>query len=189
MVKKKTYVLACAALAMMVALSACSSAADQPKNESEQVNSEASAGTAEPAVTENTNETSTDTETVSTPAASEASTEPSQTVAAEDMPEYLPKDFPLPEDAKVTTATSTESDGKKSVMLIFTTEQDMKTISKLYKDYFTSKKLKDSGQIIDEKNIVIQGTEPDEKQSWSLIGGTTASKEGVIELTLTWSEI
>ncbi|MBU5353966.1 hypothetical protein ACN9MH_21620 [Paenibacillus silvae] len=187
MVKKKTYVLACAALAMMVALSACSSAADQPKNESEQVNSEASSGTADPVVTENTNET--DTETVSTPAASEASTDPGQTVAAEDMPENLPKDFPLPEDAKVTTATSTESDGKKSVMLIFTTEQDMKTISKLYKDYFTSKKLKDSGQIMDEKNIVIQGTEPDEKQSWSLIGGTTASKEGVIELTLTWSEV
>lgn len=91
MVKKKTYVLACAALAMMVALSACSSAADQPKNESEQVNSEASSGTADPVVTENTNET--DTETVSTPAASEASTDPGQTVAAEDMPENLPKDF------------------------------------------------------------------------------------------------
>ncbi|PYE49696.1 hypothetical protein HUB98_09800 [Paenibacillus barcinonensis] len=188
MVKKKTYVLACAALVMMVALSACSSSADQPKTESEKVNTEATSGTAEPAVTDNTDETATDTEAASTPAASEASTDAGQTVAAEDMPEHLPKDFPLPEDAKVTTATSTENDGKKSAILIFTTEQDMKTISKLYKDYFTSKKLTDSGQIIDEKNIIIQGTEPDQKHSWSLIGGAMASKQGVIELTLTWSE-
>lgn len=44
MVKKKTYLLACAALAMMVALSACAMAADQPKGESEKVNSEAKIG-------------------------------------------------------------------------------------------------------------------------------------------------
>lgn len=171
MVKKKKVLLACAALAMMVALSACSSAADEPKGESEKVNSEATSGTAEPAATENTSEAATGTDK-----------------GAASTPEYLPKDFPLPDDAKITTATSGETEGKKSAMMIFTTEQDMKTVSKLYKDYFTEKKLTDSGQLIDEKNIVIQGTDPDTKQEWSMIGGALASQEGVVELTLTWSE-
>ncbi|MGF6352318.1 hypothetical protein ABIE27_000214 [Paenibacillus sp. 4624] len=190
MAKKKKYLLACAALAMMVALSACSSAADQPKGESEKVNSEATSGTSKPAVTENTNEaaTNTDTEASSTPATSETSASKGESSTAEGMPEYLPKDFPLPDDAKITTATSGEDEGKKSAMMIFTTEQGMKTVSKLYKDYFTDKKLADSGQLIDEKNIVIQGTEPDTKQHWSLIGGALSSQEGVVELTLTWSE-
>ncbi|MDP9699155.1 hypothetical protein [Paenibacillus polysaccharolyticus] len=190
MVKKKKVLLACAALAMMVALSACSSAADEPKGESEKVNSEATSGTAEPAVTENTSEaaTGTGTEAASTPATSESSAIKGESSAAEGMPEYLPKDFPLPDDAKITTATSGETEGKKSAMMIFTTEQDMKTVSKLYKDYFTEKKLTDSGQLIDEKNIVIQGTDPDTKQEWSMIGGALASQEGVVELTLTWSE-
>ncbi|MCP1132426.1 hypothetical protein NKT34_03930 [Paenibacillus polysaccharolyticus] len=194
MVKKKKVLLACAALAMMVALSACSSAADEPKGESEKVNSEATSGTAEPAATENTSEAATDTDkgAASTPATSESSASKGESSAAEGMPEYLPeylpKDFPLPDDAKITTATSGENEGKKSAMMIFTTEQDMKTVSKLYKDYFTEKKLTDSGQLIDEKNIVIQGTDPDTKQEWSMIGGALASQEGVVELTLTWSE-
>ncbi|MGQ8872632.1 hypothetical protein [Paenibacillus sp. TSA_86.1] len=190
MAKKKNYLLACAALAMVVALSACSSAADQPKGESEKVNSEATSGTADPAVSENTSETATgtDTETTSTPETSESSANKGDISAVEGMPEYLPKDFPLPDDAKITTANSGENDGKKSAMMVFTTEQDMKTVSKLYKDYFEAKKLTDSGQIIDAKNIVIQGTEPDTKQSWSLIGGALASQEGVVELTITWSE-
>ncbi|MCM3133428.1 hypothetical protein M3629_11530 [Paenibacillus polysaccharolyticus] len=190
MAKKKKVLLACAALAMMVALSACSSAADEPKGESEKVNSEATSGTAEPAVTENTSEaaTGTDTGAASTPTTSESSANKGESSAVDGMPEHLPKDFPLPDDAKITTATSGENEGKKSAMMIFTTEQDMKTVSKLYKDYFTEKKLADSGQLIDEKNIVIQGTDPDTKQEWSMIGGALASQEGVVELTLTWSE-
>ncbi|MGO4528668.1 hypothetical protein AB4Z30_06270 [Paenibacillus sp. 2TAF8] len=188
MVKKKKYLLACAALAMMVALSACNSAADGTKGESEKVNSEATSGTAEPAVTENTSEAGTGTEAASTPVTSEPSANKGESSAVDGMPEHLPKDFPLPDDAKITTATSGEDEGKKSAMMIFTTEQDMKTVSKLYKDYFADKKLADSGQLIDEKNIVIQGTEPDTKQNWSLIGGALASQEGVVELTLTWSE-
>ncbi|WP_342552303.1 hypothetical protein [Paenibacillus sp. FSL R7-0652] len=190
MVKKKTYLLACAALAMMVALSACSTAADQPKGESEKVNSEAASGTAEPAAAEGTSEptTGTDTEASSTPAASESASGQGDTNTVEGLPEYLPKDFPLPDDAAITTANSREDEGKKSAMLIFTTKQDMETVSKMYKEYFEAKKLTDSGQTIDAKNIIIQGTEPDTEQHWSLIGGTLASKEGTIELTLSWSE-
>lgn len=73
-------------------------------------------------------------------------------------------------------------------MVIFSTEQDMQTVSQLYKDYFNAKKLTDAGQTIDDKNIIIQGTDPETQDVWSLIGGTLAGQEGVIELTLTWTE-
>ncbi|WP_413407666.1 hypothetical protein [Paenibacillus amylolyticus] len=55
-------------------------------------------------------------------------------------------------------------------------------------DGVLAKKLTDAGQTIDDKNIIIQGTDPETKDVWSLIGGTLAGQEGVIELTLTWTE-
>ncbi|WP_419889650.1 hypothetical protein [Paenibacillus xylanexedens] len=158
MVKRRNYVLACAALAMMVALSACSSAADEP-SDTEKVDAEVSSGTGEQA-----------------------------TAGTNELPENLPSDFPLPEDATIRLANSGENDGKQSAMVIFSTEQDMKTVSQLYKDYFNAKKLTDAGQTIDDKNIIIQGTDPETQDVWSLIGGTLAGQEGVIELTLTWTE-
>lgn len=42
MVKRRNYVIVCAALAMMVALSACSSAADEPTGDTEKVDTEVS---------------------------------------------------------------------------------------------------------------------------------------------------
>ncbi|CAI6077111.1 hypothetical protein PAECIP112173_02463 [Paenibacillus sp. JJ-100] len=190
MVKKQKYLLACAALAMMVALSACSSSAEQPKGESEKANSEAASGTAEPAVTEGESKPATDTEAevASTSAESEPTASKGETDSVEGLPEFLPTDFPLPDDAKITTETSGEHEGKKSAMLIFTTEQDMETVSKLYKDYFAAKKLTDSGQVIDDKNIIITGAEPDTGNQWSIMGGIKSSEKGVIELTVAWVE-
>ncbi|OMF37771.1 hypothetical protein BK133_04340 [Paenibacillus sp. FSL H8-0548] len=105
------------------------------------------------------------------------------------VPAYLPKDFPLPEDALIVTSHAEETDGKKSVLLIFTTEESMATVSKLYKDYFIAQNLENVGQTVDNKNIIIQGENKETEQNWSMIGGPLASKEGVIELTVTWSEM
>ncbi|GIP58288.1 hypothetical protein MKX50_01530 [Paenibacillus sp. FSL W8-0186] len=107
----------------------------------------------------------------------------------EQRPEYLPADFPLPDDVKISTSHSEIKDGKKSVLLIFSTEEDMATITKLYKDYFKSQNLDDSGQTIGDKNIIIQGDNPDKNESWSMIGGRLSSNEGVIELNVTWTEL
>ena len=38
------------------------------------------------------------------------------------------------------------------------------------------------------KKYCYSRTDPDTKQEWSMIGGALASQEGVVELTLTWSE-
>lgn len=178
MVKRRNYVLVCAALAMMVALSACSSAADEQTGETEKVDTEVSSGTGEQATNEGASEATTSgvTETEGT------------TAGSNELPENLPSDFPLPEDATIRLANSGENEGKQSAMVIFSTEQDMKTVSQLYKDYFNAKKLTDAGQTIDDKNIIIQGTDPETQDVWSLIGGTLAGQEGVIELTLTWTE-
>ncbi|MGO4732341.1 hypothetical protein [Paenibacillus sp. 2KB_22] len=192
MVKRRSYVLACVALAMMVALSACSSAADEPTGETEKVDTEVSSGTGEQATNEGASEATTSgvTETEGTTAPAESDSDSGEEAAAgtNELPENLPSDFPLPEDATIRLANSGENEGKQSAMVIFSTEQDMKTVSELYKEYFNAKKLTDAGQTIDDKNIIIQGTDPDTQDVWSLIGGTLAGQEGVIELTLTWTE-
>ncbi|RAU92605.1 hypothetical protein [Paenibacillus sp. YN15] len=106
----------------------------------------------------------------------------------EALPENLPKDFPLPADASISTSHSGTADGKKSALLVFTTKESMETVIKLYKDYFNAKLGSDAAQTIDDKNLIIQGNTKDNKQSWSVIGGRLASREGVIELTVTWAE-
>lgn len=192
MVKRRKYILACAALAMMVALSACSSAADEPTGDAEKVDTEVSSGTGEQATNEEVSKATTsgvtETEGTTEPAESDSDSGEEVTAGTNELPGNLPSDFPLPEDVTIRLANSGEDEGKQSAMVIFTTEQDMKTVSKLYKDYFDAKKLTDAGQTIDDKNIIIQGTDPETQDVWSLIGGALASQEGVIELTLTWSE-
>ncbi|WP_256701716.1 MULTISPECIES: hypothetical protein [Paenibacillus] len=42
---------------------------------------------------------------------------------------------------------------------------------------------------MDEKNLIIQGTNTGKQEEWSLIGGPLTSQKGVIELTLNWSEL
>lgn len=103
------------------------------------------------------------------------------------VPENLPKTFPLPQDAEITTSHSAVVEGKKTALLIFTTQEDMSSITKLYKEYFKTQKLDDSNYIIDDKNISIQGDNMEKKEDWSLIGGTKS--EGGIEITVTWSEL
>lgn len=125
---------------------------------------------------------------VSPAASMTASPSPSAKANSVELPDNLPKDFPLPSDAKISTTHSGSSDGKKTAILIFTTKESMDTVTKLYKDYFNGKLGRDAAQTIDEKNIIIQGFTQDNTQSWSIIGGKMASQEGVIELTVTWAE-
>ncbi|GIP34871.1 hypothetical protein [Paenibacillus sp. J2TS4] len=47
----------------------------------------------------------------------------------------------------------------------------------------------DAAQTIDNKNIIIQGDRKMNKDSWSVIGGLLTNSDGVIELTVTWSEL
>lgn len=117
-----------------------------------------------------------------------ASPSPSSSAGSAELPDNLPKDFPLPKDAKISTTHSGSSDGKKTAILIFTTKESIDAVAKLYKDYFNGKLGQDAAQTIDEKNIIIQGFTQDNKQSWSMIGGKLSSQEGVIELNVTWAE-
>lgn len=102
-------------------------------------------------------------------------------------PEHLPKDFPLPDDAVITTSHSEQNDGKKSALLIFTSQEKLDKLADMYKDYFREQGIEDAAETIDEKNLIIQGDTADE--SWSLIGGALSAQEGTNELTLTWSEL
>ena len=104
-----------------------------------------------------------------------------------ERPEYLPKDFPLPDDAEITTSHSEQNDGKKSVLLIFKSHEKLEKLAETYKQYFLDQGIADTAETIDEKNLIIQGDTNTE--SWSLIGGELSTQEDTVELTLTWSEL
>lgn len=104
-----------------------------------------------------------------------------------EKPDYLPKDFPLPDDAEITTSHSEQNDGKKSVLLIFKSQEKLDKLAETYKQYFQDQGVKDTAETLDEKNLIIQGDT--DAESWSLIGGVLSTKEDTVELTLTWSEL
>ncbi len=104
-----------------------------------------------------------------------------------ERPEYLPKDFPLPDDAEITTSHSEQNDGKKSVLLIFKSQEKLDKLAGTYKQYFEEQGITDASETIDEKNLILQGDT--DAESWSLIGGTLSTQEDTVELTLTWSEL
>lgn len=145
------------------------------------------ATSSEPLQTEATNSSIHNTET-DAPVSRPTNAEPAES-ADHDMPEYLPKDFPLPQDAEISTSHSSETDGKKSVLLIFSTKESMSTVTKLYKDYFNGLKLENAAQTIDDKNIIIQGEDAVNHHGWSMLGGLLAGQDGVVQLTVTWAEL
>lgn len=179
--RKHILALTSAVLASALLLSACG------KEDSEPVT--ASPGMSAAAAASPTAVSGASTKPGVSPAASMTATpSPSSSAGSAELPDNLPKDFPLPKDAKISTTHSGSTDGKKTAILIFTTKESIDAVAKLYKDYFNGKLGRDAAQTIDEKNIIIQGFTQDNKQSWSMIGGKMASQEGVVELTVTWAE-
>lgn len=106
-----------------------------------------------------------------------------------ELPKYLPADFPLPKDVEIVTSHSEQSEGKKSALLIIRTKEDMETIISRYKSYFQSRKLEEAAETIDDKNIIIEGESPTNSEYWSMIGGKLTNSEGVIELTISWTQL
>lgn len=105
------------------------------------------------------------------------------------LPKYLPEDFPLPDDVEIKMSNSGQNEGKKSVLLIIRTKESMETITSMYTNYFEQRKLEDSAQTIDDKNIIIQGESLTNSEYWSMIGGKVADTDGVIELIIKWEEL
>lgn len=209
---KKVYSLLLCGILLITVISACSNAA-APANPSTQTNQETNTTTdntneatpSTPSTTDNESSepsaesSSTDSSTETTAPATENSDStttntgsidekgPIAADSVEKRPTYLPTDFPIPDDAVISTSHQEENDGKKSVLLMFTTKGSMETLSQTYKQYFDAKSLTNAGSTIDENNLIIQGTDPKTKQVWSLIGSPQAGKD-VVQLTLTWSE-
>jgi len=208
---KKVWSLFFTGMLLVVIISACSnaSAPANPSNESTpETNNTTDTTNTESATPATTDTESSDmtTEPASTPDSSTEATDPATEnsdattnsgsmnekgpVAADSVekrPTYLPTDFPIPDDAVISTSHQEENKGKKSVLLIMTTKGSMETLSQTYKQYFDAKSLTNAGSTIDANNLIIQGTDPKTKQVWSLIGSPQSGKD-VVQLTLTWSE-
>lgn len=164
-----------------ITMSACSN--NKADNAAPTVQPSAAAATEEAAASVQPSATS-------APAATEqAAAQPAEGAASEGLPENLPGDFPLPEDAVISVSHSEENEGKKAALLIFKTNESMESVTKTYKDYFADKLGSEAVQTIDEKNLIIQGNSPDNTQVWSVIGGELSAEPGMVELNITWSEL
>lgn len=179
--KKRTGGARLLSLSLVVLLAACSSNKAETPTLSPASSASPSQTTASPVA-------SSAATTEATPAVSAAAPATASPAASGQKPDELPTDYPMPADAIITNSHSETNDGKKSVLLTYTTKESLADISALYRDYFQKRKLKDAAITNDERNLIIQGTTEDGKEKWSLIGGSLASQEGVVDLTLTWAE-
>ncbi len=105
------------------------------------------------------------------------------------IPEYLPSGFPLPEDAVIEMSLSDLKDGKKAALLVYMTkEEDLESLSELYEDYFKSQNLEDSQYILNDRNLLIMGKNMEQGYDWALKGGILIDDLGV-QVTVNWSEL
>lgn len=169
------------ALALVLALGACS-----PKVETE-AEAVTEAKTSEQEVVTGSLEENTETEVVEENSATASSEIVTKGNAR--LPKYLPADFPLPDDAEIETSRFEQNEGKKSVLLIMRTKEDMVTITSMYTTYIDTRNLEDATEITSADSITIRGESPTNSESWAIIGGSSDSMDGVIDLTIRWEEL
>ncbi|RXZ78489.1 hypothetical protein EBB07_26760 [Paenibacillaceae bacterium] len=102
-------------------------------------------------------------------------------------PQYLPSDFPIPQDAKVTDAIASTVHGTKSVTLIFLTKESVSAMGEVYRDYTRANDLQDAVELIDSNSLVIAGKLIG-KSPLSITGGPSAEQFGYTDITIVWSE-
>lgn len=195
----KKLIMALSLTLSLLVLNACSNSADAPSADPTPDSAPTAEAEATPAAStepEQTPEATDEPEQTPAPSAEPEQT-PEQSDAgggtasgSVDIPEELPKDFPMPANITETVlSTTSKNEGKTSVMLIYRTSDSMEAVTKLYDDYLSAQMGDQSVKTIDAKNIIIQGKTKDNKHSWSVIGGPLASQEGIVEVNVIWSEI
>ncbi|WP_340023027.1 hypothetical protein MHI24_28995 [Paenibacillus sp. FSL K6-1096] len=189
----KKLIMALSLTLSLLVLSACSNSADAPSAEPSPDSAPATEAEATPTAStepEQTTEPSAEPEQTPEPSPEQSDGGGSTASGSLDMPEELPKDFPMPENVTETVlSTTAKNEGKTSVMLIYRTSDSMEAVTKLYDDYLSAQMGDQSVKTIDAKNLIIQGKTKDNKHSWSVIGGPLASQEGIVEVNVIWSEI
>lgn len=189
----KKLIMALSLTLSLLVLNACSNSADAPPAEPSPdaaPTAEAAATPAASAEPEQTPEATDEPEQTPEPSAEPSDSGGSTASINVDIPEELPKDFPMPDNVTENVMSTTAKDeGRTSVMLIYRTSDSMEAITKLYEDYLSSQLGDQSVKTIDAKNLIIQGKTKDNKHSWSVIAGPLASQEGIVEVNVLWSEI
>ncbi|WP_405116601.1 hypothetical protein MHH28_16000 [Paenibacillus sp. FSL K6-1217] len=99
--------------------------------------------------------------------------------------QYLPEDLPIPEGAGITYTQGELSEGKKSSMLIYQTEESMAALGTTYQKYVREKELERGTEIVDSRNLLING-KVNGSYSYSIIGSPSESPGGGNEIIVTW---
>ncbi|ULO06716.1 hypothetical protein H1230_27625 [Paenibacillus sp. 19GGS1-52] len=108
-------------------------------------------------------------------------------VSSKSRPVNLPQDFPIPEDAVISTTLDTDIDGVKKVAFTYSTQETLDIMGFVYSEYVRIKKLDNSTQTITATTVKItgklSGTSP-----LSITGKASTARPGYNNFTITWSE-
>lgn len=110
---------------------------------------------------------------------------PSENVSAE-RPQYLPADFPLPDDfKKIDLIESGGDDGSQSVYFTLQTKESVQSLVEQYNQYLKARGHSSFLDLSKEKTIHIISSKA--KESVSINGGVISEEPNVVEYTIIWS--
>jgi hypothetical protein len=102
-------------------------------------------------------------------------------------PVNLPKDFPIPTDALITTTIDTDANGVKKVAFSYSTQETLSMMGFVYSEYVRIKGLDNASETVTASTVNITGrlggTSP-----VSITGKASTARPGFIIFTVTWSE-
>ncbi len=112
---------------------------------------------------------------------------PASSGTSSKRPQNLPSDFPLPADFKTTHLDDASSGGKKSVLLIYKTKEDVKKLNELYSDYLKKRNYSDVLNASTDSSVSLVGDSTTESSMIS--SGSERDADGYIEVTINWREL
>lgn len=103
-------------------------------------------------------------------------------------PVNLPKDFPIPADAVVTTTVDTNSGGVMKTSFTYMTQETLSIMGFVYSEYVRIKGLENSSQAVTSTAVKITG-KLGGMSPVSISGRPSTAQPGYNFFTITWSEI
>ncbi|WP_189026305.1 hypothetical protein [Paenibacillus albidus] len=109
-------------------------------------------------------------------------------VTSKTRPVNLPKDFPIPQDALISTTVDTNSGGVQKVAFTYSSQETLETMGFVYSEYVRIKGLDNESQSITASSIKISG-KLGGMSPLSITASPSATRPGFNNFTITWSEI
>jgi hypothetical protein len=116
-----------------------------------------------------------------------SSVTPETPEASTSRPLHLPKDFPIPGDALITTTVDTDVGGVKKAAFTYSTQETLETMGFVYGEYVKIKRLDNASHTVTASTVKFTGRLGGISPLW-ITGKASATRPGFNNFTVTWSE-